>query len=84
MTTITMMKVMVTTMMMIMSRMMMMVMLMHAVRSFSEDSIITGPLVCHLCEDATFVYDADFAAQKQKVHSSENEYRKRVLFLMEQ
>ena len=60
--------------------------MMHALRSFSEDPIITGPLVCHLCEDATFVYDADadFAAHKQKVHSGENEYRKRVLFLMEQ
>ena len=30
------------------------------------------------------MYDADFAAHKQKVHSSENEYRKRVLFPMEQ
>ena len=36
-----------------------------ALRSFSEDPIITGPLVCHLCEDATFVYDADFAAHKE-------------------
>ena len=72
--------VMVTMMMMmiIMSRIMMM---MHALRSFSEDPILTGPLVCHLCEDATFVYDADFAAHKQEVHSGENEYRKRVLFL---
>ena len=71
-----MMKVMVTVMM-IMSRMMMI----HALRSFSEKNIITGPL-CHLCEDATFVYDADFAAHKQKAHSGENEYRKGVLFLM--
>ena len=44
---------------------------------------MTGPLVCHLCEDATFLYDDDFAAHKEKVHSGENEYRKRVLFLME-
>ena len=28
--------------------------------------------------------DEDFAAHKEKVHSGENEYRKRVLFLMEQ
>ena len=55
-----------------------------ALRSFSEDPIITGPLVCQLCEDATFLYDEDFAAHKEKVHSGENEYRKRVLFLMEQ
>ena len=55
-----------------------------ALRSFSEEPIITGPLVCHLCENATFVYDDDFAAHKEKVHSGENEYRKRVLFLMEQ
>ena len=59
-------------------------MMMHALRSFSEDPIITGPLVCHLYEDATSVHDADFAVHKQKVHSGENEYRKRVLFLMEQ
>ena len=30
------------------------------------------------------MYDADFAAHKEKVQSGENEYRKRVLFLMEQ
>ena len=51
---------------------------------FSEDTIITGLLVSHLCEDATFVYDADFAADKQKVHSGENEYHKKVLFLVGQ
>ena len=55
-----------------------------ALRSFSEDPIISGPLVCHLCEDATFMSDADFAAHKKLVHSGENEYCKRVLFLMEQ
>ena len=66
-------------MMMCMSRMMMMMMMMmHALRSFSENPIITGPLVCHLGEDATVVYDGDFAAHKQKVTPA------RVLFLMEQ
>ena len=30
------------------------------------------------------MYDADFAANTEKVHSGENEYHKRVLFLMEQ
>ena len=45
---------------------------------------MTSPLVCHLCEDATFLYGGDFAAHKEKVPSGENEYRKRVLFLMEQ
>ena len=59
--------------------------MMHALRSFFRGPpIVTGPLVFHLSEDATFVYDADFAAHKQKVHSGENEYRKRVLFLVEQ
>ena len=29
---------------------------------------MTGPLVCHLCEDATFLYDEDFAAHKETVH----------------
>ena len=42
-----------------------------ALRSFSEDPIITGPLVCQLCENASFVYDADFAAHKEKVHSEQ-------------
>ena len=55
-----------------------------ALRGVSEEPIITGPLVCQLCDDASFVYDADFAAHKEKVHSGDNEYRKRVLFLMEQ
>ena len=55
-----------------------------ALRTFSEEPIMTGPLVCHLCDDATFLYDEDFAKHKEKVHSGENEYRKRVLFLMEQ
>ena len=54
-----------------------------ALRTFSEEPIMTGPLVCHLCDDATFLYDEDFAKHKEKVHSGENEYRKRVLFLME-
>ena len=54
-----------------------------SLRSFSMEPIITGPLVCQLCDDATFVYDADFAAHKDNVHAGENEYRKRVLFLME-
>ena len=55
-----------------------------ALRTFSEEPIITGPLVCQLCEDASFVYDADFAVHKDKVHSGENPYRQRKLFLMEQ
>ena len=55
-----------------------------ALRTFSEEPIMTGPLVCHLCDDASFLYDEDFAKHKEKVHSGENEYRKRVLFLMEQ
>ena len=55
-----------------------------ALRSFSEAPLITGPLVCQLCTDASFLYDEDFDAHKDKVHSGENEYRKRVIFLMEQ
>ena len=58
-----MMKVMVT-MMMIMSKMMMM----HACMpyEFFRGPIITGLLVCHLCEDATFVYDADSLPANRK------------------
>ena len=29
---------------------------------------MTDPLVRHLCEDATFLYDEDFAAHKETVH----------------
>ena len=54
-----------------------------ALRSFVNEPTITGPLVCQLC-DATFLYDGDFAQHKQKVHAGENEYRKRVLWLMEE
>ena len=54
-----------------------------ALRSFSKEPIITGPLVCQLCEDATFLYDEDFAAHKEKVHSGENEYCKRVVPLLD-
>ena len=54
-----------------------------SLRSFSMDPIITGPLVCQLCDNTSFLYDADFAKHKDNVHSGECEYRKRVLFLME-
>ena len=55
-----------------------------ASRGASPEPIMTGPLVCQLCEDVAFSYDADFATHKESVHARENEYRKRVLFLMEQ
>ena len=44
----------------VMMKKVMVTMMMHAYLAifFSEDPIITGPLVCHLCEDVTFVYDA--------------------------
>ena len=54
-----------------------------SLRTLSKEPIISGPLVCQLCDDRTFAYDADFAAHKENVHAGENEYRKRVLFLME-
>ena len=54
-----------------------------ASRSFSEEPIISGPLVCQLCDDVGFVYDAEFSFHKDKVHSGDNEYRKKVLFLIE-
>ena len=53
-------------------------------RTFSDEPIFTGPLVCQLCDDADFLYEPDFALHKDNVHSGENEYRKRVLYLMEQ
>ena len=50
-------------------------------RTFSDKPIITGPLVCQLC-DADFTNEKDFARHKQRDHAGENEYRKRVLYLM--
>jgi hypothetical protein len=49
---------------------------------FSNTPVVSGPLVCQLC-DADFLYDADFAAHQHREHSGEQEYRKRVLYLME-
>ena len=43
--------------------------------------MITGPLVCRLCE-RDFVTEEDFARHKLQDHAGEAEYRKRVLFLM--
>jgi hypothetical protein len=50
-------------------------------RVFSDKPVITGPLVCQLCE-FDFVTEDDFARRKQQGHAGEAEYRKRVLFLM--
>ena len=52
-------------------------------RVFSEQPVITGPLVCQLCE-SDFVTEEDLARHKQQGHAGEKEYRKRVLFLMEE
>ena len=54
-----------------------------SLRAVSMEAKITGPLVCQRCDDTAFAYDADFAVHKDTVHAGENEYRKRVLFLME-
>ena len=55
-----------------------------ALRSFAAEPIITGPLVCQLCDEVSFLYDLDFAAHKQREHAGEAEYRKRVLFLLQE
>ena len=49
-----------------------------ALRSLSQEQAITGPQVCQLCKGASFLYGADSAAHKARVHFGENEYRKRV------
>jgi hypothetical protein len=53
-------------------------------RSFSSEPIISGPIVCQLCDDISFLYDDDFQAHQRNLHCGVNEYRKRVLFLQEQ
>ena len=50
-------------------------------RVFKERPIITGPLVCQLCE-CDFLTEEDFARHKLEHHAGEAEYRKRVLYLM--
>ena len=50
-------------------------------RSFSDKPILSGPLVCQLCE-ADFTNEKDFDRHKKADHGGEHEYRKRVLFLM--
>ena len=50
-------------------------------RSYLACPIITGPLVCQLCE-SDFLTEEDFARHKEKHHAGEAEYRKRVLYLM--
>ena len=47
-------------------------------RVFSDKPIITGSLVCELCE-FLFVTEDDFARHKQQDHAGEAEHRKRVL-----
>ena len=53
-------------------------------RSFASEPIISGPIVCQLCDDASFLYDDDSEKHQRNVHCGVNEYRKRVLFLQEQ
>ena len=47
-----------------------------ALRSFASEPIVTGPIVCQLCDDASFLYDDDFAQHQRNLHGGENEYRK--------
>jgi len=50
-------------------------------RSFSDKPILSPPLVCQLCE-AGFLTESAFTDHKKHEHGGDNEYRKRVLFLM--
>ena len=52
-------------------------------RKFSEVPIMSGPLVCQLC-DTDFLTERSFAEHKNHAHAGESEYRKRVLYLMSQ
>ena len=53
----------------------------NELRSFADEPIICGPLVCQLC-DKDFINAKAFADHKKNAHAGESEYRKRVLFLM--
>ena len=52
-------------------------------RTFADDPIISGPLVCQLC-DADFISEKSFSEHKTHCHAGDREYRKRVLYLMEE
>ena len=52
-----------------------------ALRIFDDKPILSPPLVCQLC-DAGFICDNDFKKHLACDHAGENEYRKRVLYLM--
>ena len=52
-----------------------------ALRIFDDRPILSPPLVCQLC-DAGFICDNDFKHHMACDHGGENEYRKRVLYLM--
>ena len=54
-----------------------------SLREFSDEPRLCGPLVCQLCDDS-FCYQADFSKHLDAVHAGEREYRKRVLYLMEE
>ncbi len=53
-----------------------------ALRTFQKTPVLTGPLVCQLC-DADFTNEADFGKHVSNEHCSMDEYRKRVIYLME-
>ena len=50
-------------------------------RVLSGRYIITGRLVCQLCE-SDFLTEEDFVRHKLEHHAGETEYRKRVLYVM--
>ncbi|MCP4965331.1 MAG: hypothetical protein GY926_08845, partial [bacterium] len=52
-------------------------------RVFTTTPVLCGPLVCQLCK-ADFLYDVDFAKHQDQEHGGLCEYRKRVLYLIEQ
>ena len=51
-------------------------------RTFACTPEACGPLTCQLCA-ADFLYEADFGVHKDKAHGGEAEYRKRVLYHMD-
>ena len=50
-------------------------------RTFNDQPILAPPVVCQLC-DAGFVSESQFQQHLLHDHGGENEYRKRVLYLM--
>lgn len=53
-----------------------------SLRTFLEQPVLTGPLVCQFCDDMEFINEVIFSLHKATCHAGKAEYGKRVLHLL--